>query len=200
MLDANTGQNAVAQVKAFDDALGVTGIVLTKLDGTAKGGCIAAIARQKPIPIRFVGVGEQIDDLRPSTPGISWMRCSTETRESAGVRPTPPPSQSQFGLVLQGLSSLGIVAGSVHSLDRGVAELNTLFGWALRFREPGLTEGRLAMLASAVVLGWLGVGLSASCRFRTLRQYVKPLRRRNYLSIWHSEILSAKIQFLEVID
>jgi fused signal recognition particle receptor len=65
VVDANTGQNAVAQVKAFDDALGVTGIVLTKLDGTAKGGCIAAIARQNPIPIRFVGVGEQIDDLRP---------------------------------------------------------------------------------------------------------------------------------------
>jgi fused signal recognition particle receptor len=64
VVDANTGQNAVAQVKAFDDALGVTGIVLTKLDGTAKGGCIAAIARQNPIPIRFVGVGEQIDDLR----------------------------------------------------------------------------------------------------------------------------------------
>lgn len=65
VVDANTGQNAVAQVRAFDDALGVTGIVLTKLDGTAKGGCIAAIARQNPIPIRFVGVGEQIDDLRP---------------------------------------------------------------------------------------------------------------------------------------
>lgn len=65
VLDANTGQNSVAQVKAFDDALGVTGIVLTKLDGTAKGGCIAAIARHKAIPIRFVGVGEQIDDLRP---------------------------------------------------------------------------------------------------------------------------------------
>ncbi len=64
VVDANTGQNAVAQVRAFDDALGVTGIVLTKLDGTAKGGCIAAIARQNPIPIRFVGVGEQIDDLR----------------------------------------------------------------------------------------------------------------------------------------
>jgi fused signal recognition particle receptor len=64
VVDANTGQNAVAQVRAFDDALGVTGIVLTKLDGTAKGGSIAAIARQNPIPIRFVGVGEQIDDLR----------------------------------------------------------------------------------------------------------------------------------------
>jgi len=65
VLDANTGQNAIAQVKAFDDALGVTGLVLTKLDGTAKGGVIAAIARAKPIPVRFIGVGEALDDLRP---------------------------------------------------------------------------------------------------------------------------------------
>jgi len=65
VLDANTGQNAVTQVKAFDDALGVTGLVLTKLDGTAKGGVIAAIARARAIPIRFIGVGEQIDDLQP---------------------------------------------------------------------------------------------------------------------------------------
>ncbi len=65
VLDANTGQNAISQVKAFDEALGVTGLILTKLDGTAKGGAIAAIARHKPIPLRFVGVGEGIDDLRP---------------------------------------------------------------------------------------------------------------------------------------
>jgi fused signal recognition particle receptor len=70
VIDANTGQNAVSQVKAFDDALGVTGLVLSKLDGTAKGGVIAAIAhltneRQRPIPIRFIGIGESIDDLRP---------------------------------------------------------------------------------------------------------------------------------------
>lgn len=65
VLDANNGQNAAAQVKAFDDALGVTGLVLTKLDGTAKGGAIAAIARYKPIPLRFIGVGEAIEDLRP---------------------------------------------------------------------------------------------------------------------------------------
>ena len=65
VLDANTGQNAVNQVKAFDDALGVTGLVLTKLDGTAKGGVIAAIAKTRAIPIRFIGVGEQIDDLQP---------------------------------------------------------------------------------------------------------------------------------------
>jgi hypothetical protein len=64
-LDANNGQNAVNQVKAFDAALGVTGIILTKLDGTAKGGAIAAIARHKPIALRFIGIGEAIDDLRP---------------------------------------------------------------------------------------------------------------------------------------
>jgi fused signal recognition particle receptor len=64
VLDANNGQNAVNQVKAFDAALGVTGIILTKLDGTAKGGAIAAIARHKPIPLRFVGIGEGIEDLR----------------------------------------------------------------------------------------------------------------------------------------
>jgi fused signal recognition particle receptor len=65
VLDANTGQNALSQVKAFDEALGVTGLVLTKLDGTAKGGVIAAIARAHPIPVRFIGVGEGLDDLRP---------------------------------------------------------------------------------------------------------------------------------------
>lgn len=65
VLDANTGQNAVSQVKIFDDALGVTGLVLSKLDGTAKGGVIAAIAQARPIPIRYIGIGEAIDDLRP---------------------------------------------------------------------------------------------------------------------------------------
>ena len=65
VLDANTGQNALAQVKAFDGAIGLTGLVLTKLDGSAKGGIVAAIARQHPIPLRFIGVGEGVDDLRP---------------------------------------------------------------------------------------------------------------------------------------
>jgi len=72
VLDANIGQNALAQVRAFDAALGVTGLILAKLDGTAKGGAIAAIAhlrshtsRERPIPVRFVGVGEGLDDLRP---------------------------------------------------------------------------------------------------------------------------------------
>lgn len=65
VLDANTGQNALSQTKAFDDALGVTGLALTKLDGTAKGGVIAAIAKSHPIPVRFIGVGEGLDDLRP---------------------------------------------------------------------------------------------------------------------------------------
>jgi fused signal recognition particle receptor len=65
VLDANTGQNALNQVKAFDEAVGLTGLVLTKLDGTAKGGVVAAIARNRPVPLYFIGVGEGIDDLRP---------------------------------------------------------------------------------------------------------------------------------------
>ncbi|HEX5127372.1 MAG TPA: signal recognition particle-docking protein FtsY [Rhodocyclaceae bacterium] len=65
VLDANIGQNALAQLKAFDNAIGVTGLVVTKLDGTAKGGIIAAIARTHPKPLRFIGVGEGIDDLQP---------------------------------------------------------------------------------------------------------------------------------------
>ncbi|MDC7716407.1 signal recognition particle-docking protein FtsY [Vogesella sp. DC21W] len=69
VLDANIGQNAINQVIAFDDALGLTGLVLTKLDGTAKGGVIAAIAKQRPVPLRFIGVGESIDDLRPFQAG-----------------------------------------------------------------------------------------------------------------------------------
>lgn len=65
VLDASIGQNALHQAKQFHQAIGVTGIVLTKLDGTAKGGIIFAIANQLKIPIRYVGVGEGIDDLRP---------------------------------------------------------------------------------------------------------------------------------------
>ena len=64
VIDANTGQNAINQLKVFHDALGITGLVMTKLDGTAKGGVVAAIAKELPIPIRFIGVGEGIDDLR----------------------------------------------------------------------------------------------------------------------------------------
>jgi fused signal recognition particle receptor len=65
VLDATTGQNGVEQAKKFSETAGVTGIVLTKLDGTAKGGVVVAIARELNLPIRFVGVGEQIDDLLP---------------------------------------------------------------------------------------------------------------------------------------
>ena len=65
VLDAGTGQNAVNQVREFHDAMGLTGITLTKLDGTAKGGVIFAIANAHAIPIRFIGVGEGIDDLQP---------------------------------------------------------------------------------------------------------------------------------------
>ena len=63
VIDGNTGQNALAQVRAFNDALGLTGLIVTKLDGTAKGGVLAAIARELPIPVYFIGVGEQLEDL-----------------------------------------------------------------------------------------------------------------------------------------
>jgi fused signal recognition particle receptor len=63
VIDGNTGQNALAQVKAFDDALKLTGLIVTKLDGTAKGGVLAAIAQEKPVPVYFIGVGEQLEDL-----------------------------------------------------------------------------------------------------------------------------------------
>ena len=65
VIDASTGQNAIQQAKQFDDAVGLTGLVVTKLDGTAKGGIIIAINRALKIPVRFVGVGEEIDDLQP---------------------------------------------------------------------------------------------------------------------------------------
>ena len=64
VLDATTGQNAISQAEAFQEALGLTGIILTKLDGTAKGGIVIGISNQLQIPIRFIGIGEQMDDLR----------------------------------------------------------------------------------------------------------------------------------------
>ena len=64
VVDGNTGQNALTQVKAFDDALGLTGLIVTKLDGTAKGGVLAAIARERPVPVYFIGVGEKLEDLQ----------------------------------------------------------------------------------------------------------------------------------------
>jgi fused signal recognition particle receptor len=63
VIDGNTGQNALAQVRAFDEALGLTGLIVTKLDGTAKGGVLAAIAQEKPVPVYFIGVGEKLEDL-----------------------------------------------------------------------------------------------------------------------------------------
>ncbi|TAK91459.1 MAG: signal recognition particle-docking protein FtsY [Burkholderiaceae bacterium] len=71
VVDGNTGQNALAQIKAFDEALGLTGLIITKLDGTAKGGVLAALARgskTRPIPVYFIGVGEGVEDLQPFRP------------------------------------------------------------------------------------------------------------------------------------
>jgi fused signal recognition particle receptor len=68
VLDASTGQNALSQAKLFKDGIGLTGLILTKLDGTAKGGVIAAICDELQIPVRYIGIGERVDDLRPFDP------------------------------------------------------------------------------------------------------------------------------------
>jgi fused signal recognition particle receptor len=68
VLDATTGQNAIAQARSFAEALGVTGIILTKLDGTARGGVVIAVRKEVGVPIRYIGIGEGIDDLRPFDP------------------------------------------------------------------------------------------------------------------------------------
>jgi fused signal recognition particle receptor len=64
VIDATTGQNGISQARLFDDAVGVTGITLTKLDGTSKGGIVANICKEMKIPIRFIGIGEKMSDLR----------------------------------------------------------------------------------------------------------------------------------------
>jgi fused signal recognition particle receptor len=69
VLDATTGQNAIAQAKMFKDEIGVTGLILTKLDGTAKGGVVVRIAKELGIPLHYIGIGEQVDDLRPFRAG-----------------------------------------------------------------------------------------------------------------------------------
>ena len=68
VLDATTGQNGLIQAQQFKEAAGITGIVLTKLDGTAKGGIVVAIARQMGLPVKYIGVGEGVDDLMPFDP------------------------------------------------------------------------------------------------------------------------------------
>ena len=68
VLDATTGQNAVNQAREFKNAAGITGIVLTKLDGTAKGGVVLSIKEDLDVPVKYIGVGEQIDDLQPFDP------------------------------------------------------------------------------------------------------------------------------------
>jgi fused signal recognition particle receptor len=68
VLDGNTGQNALVQAKMFNEAVGITGIVLTKLDGTSRGGIVFAIAKELEIPVKFIGIGEAVEDLRSFDP------------------------------------------------------------------------------------------------------------------------------------
>jgi fused signal recognition particle receptor len=81
VLDATTGQNAIRQAQQFHEAVGVTGLVITKLDGTAKGGAIFAIASALKLPIRFIGVGEKIEDLKPFS-SIEFVDALFKTTEA----------------------------------------------------------------------------------------------------------------------
>ena len=82
VLDAGTGQNALVQARQFNEAITITGIVLTKLDGTAKGGIIFSLATELNIPVRYIGVGEQIEDLREFNAG-DFIDALLETEETA---------------------------------------------------------------------------------------------------------------------
>lgn len=101
VLDATTGQNAVNQTKEFKTAAGITGIVLTKLDGTAKGGVVLAIREELDVPVKFIGVGEQIDDLQPFEPeefaralfGADEMEESIPTVEQLSEQPEETPTE-----------------------------------------------------------------------------------------------------------
>jgi len=68
VLDSTTGQNALSQARLFKEGIGITGLILTKLDGTAKGGIIVAICEELKLPVRYIGIGEGLDDLRPFDP------------------------------------------------------------------------------------------------------------------------------------
>jgi fused signal recognition particle receptor len=81
VLDGTTGTNALVQAREFHSALGVTGLVVTKLDGTAKGGIVVAIARELKIPVKFIGLGEQVDDLQPFDPKNFAEALFSETQE-----------------------------------------------------------------------------------------------------------------------
>ncbi len=81
MLDATTGQNALNQARQFQEAAGVTGIILTKLDGTARGGVVIGIKSELNLPVKYIGVGEQIDDLRPFEPAAFAAALFQEEKE-----------------------------------------------------------------------------------------------------------------------
>jgi hypothetical protein len=91
VLDATTGQNGLQQARVFREAVAVTGIVLTKLDGSAKGGIVVAVQRELGVPVKLVGIGEGADDLRRSTRRPSLTVCSASASSS---RSRPLPSRS----------------------------------------------------------------------------------------------------------
>ena len=82
VLEASTGQNALAQARLFHEAVGLTGLVLTKLDGTAKGGIVVRIYRELGVPIKLIGVGEQVEDLEVALRLSGWAQCWADPLEA----------------------------------------------------------------------------------------------------------------------
>ena len=123
VLDANTGQNALAQVKAFDEALALTGLVLTKLDGTAKGGVVAAIAKQHPVPLRFIGVGEQ--RRRPAAVRRRGVRRRAARLNPRAPSPFAPPLPAWLPRSASSPSSSAIPACRRARLRRSTARAST---------------------------------------------------------------------------
>ena len=95
VLDATTGQNGLRQAQEFKQAVDISGVVLTKLDGTAKGGIVVAIHESLGIPIKLIGVGEQLEDLRPFEPDIFARAIFGSAEGVRGRRRHPPPADAQ---------------------------------------------------------------------------------------------------------
>jgi fused signal recognition particle receptor len=96
VLDATVGQNALGQVEAFTKVAGITGLVMTKLDGTAKGGILVAVAAKFGLPVHFIGVGESVEDLQPFEAGeFARALVGLENKPSSGACPGTPPKASR---------------------------------------------------------------------------------------------------------
>ena len=139
-LDATTGQNAMNQVEVFRDQAGVTGLVMTKLDGTARGGILVAIAEKTGLPVHFIGVGEAIDDLQPFSAAGFRPRHRGARRMTAFERSPNDPRRVELNPILKIALELGPLA--VFFLGNAYGETLAEISGARRARRPALRRHR----------------------------------------------------------